>query len=328
VNLSHETSWQKFSTDESEPWNWTFDFPNGTGYYEFCANGWFDDEPEAYPNILPELRVRKSASLENTAPVFSDENPINGSMGKPLSLTWSITIEDPDGDAFNWAIECNNSQSNSASSASNGTKTLALTRLQYATVYTIWVNATDPLGSGDYTRELYTFTTRQQQNIPPNTPIKPSGPCIGKISGEYQYTSRTSDSNCEQVFYQWYWGDENYSEWLGPYDSDENITTTHKWLNHGTYEIRVKIKDTLGVESNWSEPLSITIVRLTPMIFLGVLSNFTQTEDLLIIEPRLLLILPSVNRIYTSGTIVLAKDFIGFRGVIFIVGKGNVAIIP
>lgn len=107
-------------------------------------------------------------SAENYPPIFGTPNPINGSTTVPLDLTWSIPINDPEGDLFSWMIECNNGQTNSITNASNGTKTLALSGLAFNTSYTVWVNATDSSGSGLYTRGWYSFTTQEEPlNNPP-----------------------------------------------------------------------------------------------------------------------------------------------------------------
>jgi hypothetical protein len=106
----------------------------------------------------------------NSPPIFGTPSPANGSIGNPLSFTWSIPINDPDSNTFSWSIHCSNGQTNSATGATNGTKTLALSGLTLSTTYTIWVNATDPSGSGLYTRRWYTFTTLSD-NTPPTTTI-------------------------------------------------------------------------------------------------------------------------------------------------------------
>ena len=189
--------------------------------------------------------------------MFGSPTPANGSTNNLLSLTWSIPINDPEGDHFSWTIQCSNGQVNSGTGATNGTKSLALSGLAYSTTYKVWVNATDPTGSGLYTRKWYTFTTQQQQNVPPNKPNKPSGTASGKINTVYTYTTSTTDPNGDQVYYMWDWGDGSQSSWLGPYNSGVTINTTHKWTVKGSYSIKVKAKDTFGAESPWSDPLSI-----------------------------------------------------------------------
>ena len=99
----------------------------------------------------------------NSQPYISNNpTPSNGSTNRPLSFTWRIPISDPDGDPFTWTIQCNNGQTNNDTGAANGTKSLSLSDLLYSKTYKVWVNATDPTGSGLYTRKWYTFTTNQQ----------------------------------------------------------------------------------------------------------------------------------------------------------------------
>jgi len=57
------------------------------------------------------------------------------------------------------------------------------------------------------------------------------------------------------------WGDGTNSGWVGPYNSGQTASASHTWLIKGTYQIRVKAKDTTDLESPWSETLSITIPR-------------------------------------------------------------------
>ncbi|HWR64253.1 MAG TPA: hypothetical protein VN365_07625, partial [Candidatus Thermoplasmatota archaeon] len=203
---------------------------------------------------------RFTTAAENQPPFFGQTNPANGSTNQPLNLTLSIPISDAQGDLFTWSIQCSNGQTNSGDGASNGTKTLALTGLTYATTYTIWVNATDPTGSGQYTREWFIFTTiNQQQNTPPNKPETPTGTINGKINILYTYTTSSTDPDSEQVYYNWSWGDGTYSGWLGPFTSGAPATAQHEWTTKGSYEIKVKAKDTHGDESPWSNPLFVAL---------------------------------------------------------------------
>jgi hypothetical protein len=101
----------------------------------------------------------------NTPPMAGTPSPSNGSTGNPLHFCWNISIGDPDGDSFNWTIQCSNGQTNNGTGVLNETKSLTLTGLTYATTCTVWVNATDPNGSGTFTRTWYTFTTKA--SLPP-----------------------------------------------------------------------------------------------------------------------------------------------------------------
>jgi hypothetical protein len=106
--------------------------------------------------------LQEGTVSKGSPPVFGTPSPANGSIGNPLSLSWGIPINDPEGNVFSWTIQCGNGQTNSGTGASNGTKSLSLSGLAYLTTYKVWVNATDPGGSGLYTRRWYTFTTKTQ----------------------------------------------------------------------------------------------------------------------------------------------------------------------
>ena len=43
-------------------------------------------------------------------PVFGIPSPADGSTGNPLSFSWNIPINDPEGNKFTWTIQCSNGQ--------------------------------------------------------------------------------------------------------------------------------------------------------------------------------------------------------------------------
>ncbi|GAG22019.1 unnamed protein product, partial [marine sediment metagenome] len=94
----------------------------------------------------------------------------------------------------------------------------------------------------------------------PLKPDKPTGPNSGKIGREYSYHTITTDPDGDQLFYQWDWGDDSFSQWIGPYNSGEEISASHSW-SEGSYNIKVKSKDIHNEESNWSDPLPISMPK-------------------------------------------------------------------
>jgi subtilisin family serine protease len=89
----------------------------------------------------------------------------------------------------------------------------------------------------------------------PEKPEKPTGPTKGKTGVTYMFSTKTNDIEGEQVYYIWDWGDGNFSEWLGPYNSEELIETEYSWEQENNFNIRIKAKDVNGGCSPWSEPL-------------------------------------------------------------------------
>ncbi|MBE3093621.1 MAG: hypothetical protein IMZ52_01215, partial [Actinobacteria bacterium] len=128
--IDTRTAWTRFY----EPWgqnNWTFTYTN-------------------YPLIL------------------SNETPSNASTGiLTVTTLLSINISDPNGDAFDWTIECSTGDNDSGTGETNGTKNCSVSGFSAGTVYYWWVNATDGIW---WTNETYHFTTASATTIPPIIP--------------------------------------------------------------------------------------------------------------------------------------------------------------
>jgi len=147
--------WLDYGADAVSPWQWEFTVPNGTGYYQFYSIGWFSGSNESGKSENESLMY-----YENDAPTLSNFNVSDGEvdvvMNESKGVLWNVTIEDPDGDTFDWTIECNNGNTSSGTDDTNGSKELSLLGLDYETTYTIWVN----VSSGEHTvNGTYTFTT-------------------------------------------------------------------------------------------------------------------------------------------------------------------------
>lgn len=100
------------------------------------------------------------------------------------------------------------------------------------------------------------ITTSSQAPVKPQ---RPSGPASGQINIEYSYTSSTTDPDGDKVYYLFNWGDGTTSVWIGPYNSGATATAKHTWTVQGSYEIKVKAKDEHGAQSEWSDPLLISM---------------------------------------------------------------------
>ncbi len=101
----------------------------------------------------------------------------------------------------------------------------------------------------------------QPLSKPPTTPTKPDGPEELIKSVEAIFESTTTDPEGENIYYLFDWGDGNETGWIGPYPSGQTGEASHAWTELGEYEIKVKAKDINDVQSNWSEPLIISIVE-------------------------------------------------------------------
>jgi len=99
-----------------------------------------------------------------------------------------------------------------------------------------------------------------QPNNPPSIPTI-DGPAVGSVYWEYCFIINANDPDEDNLFYFVDWEDGTVTDWIGPYDSGENVTVCHTFTSSGMYSIKVKAKDDKGSESDWSDPFEIIIVE-------------------------------------------------------------------
>lgn len=119
------------------------------------------------------------------------------------------------------------------------------------------------------------YITTLSLNTPPNTPDRPQGRKDGSTGATYLYTTSTIDPDGDNVYYMWDFGDGTVTDWIGPFPSGQQVGERHSWDEEGSYEIRVKAKDVFDVESDWSEPLAVTMPK--SRTFFNSFLQFLQT---------------------------------------------------
>ena len=125
-------------------------------------------------------------------------------------------------------------------------------------------------------------------NQAPTKPYRPSGPSSGEPGVQYLFSTNAIDSDDDRILFMWDWGDGTYSDWLGPFNSGETATALHAWEEEGQYEIKVKAKDIKDAESDWSDPLPISMPKQKSYI----LSLLDIIEQLF---PRLFSLIKGLN---------------------------------
>jgi len=128
---------------------------------------------------------------------------------------------------------------------------------------------------------VLTSTTYSGGGTPgaPNTPSKPSGSTNIKTGQECVYSSSTTDNEGDQIYYRFDWDDDSDSGWIGPFDSGAKAEAIHSWSSKGSYNVRVKAKDTADHESSWSDPLLVSIPKSRSYIntaFMQFVENFFE----------------------------------------------------
>lgn len=121
-----------------------------------------------------------------------------------------------------------------------------------------WYLLDDP---PEFPEKDFCFKTYGEANSRPNKPIKPDGETKGYYDKPYNYSTSTIDADDDELFYFWDWGDGNDSGWIGPYYSGEICNAMHTWMIKGSYLVRVKVKDSWGIESDWSDSLTVRMEK-------------------------------------------------------------------
>jgi len=194
---------------------------------------------------LAELAVASFKSNPPTAPTLT--GPTYGVIN--IEYFYVATATDPDGDDvyyfFDWGDGTNSGWLGPYSSGHSASGTKAWSA---PGTFSVRAKAKDINGvtSAWSTTLLVTIVIDQA----PTTPVI-TGPDEGKPGTPYLFTFTSTDPDGDALDYWVEWGDNTTSDWVGPYASGSPAAITHQWSSEGTFTIRAKAKDTIGVESEW-----------------------------------------------------------------------------
>jgi hypothetical protein len=219
---------------------------------------------------------------EDTAIVYAIEigNPLKAEAGGPYYgyvgenvLFTGTATGGKSPYTYNWDLD-NDSEYDDAT-GSTATKSW-----ETSGTYVIKLEVVDDNGKNDTDTAQVTVNVR---NTKPNKPQEPTGKIQGRKGNEYTYSTSAVDPEGDQVRYEWDWGDGTTSGWVGPYDSGVTVEANHTWEERGYYEIKVRAKDTSGLISDWSDPLSISMPynKRSISLFIQILERLMERFPLL-----------------------------------------------
>lgn len=127
-------------------------------------------------------------------------------------------------------------------------------------------------GSATKSSLEWTFET---ENREPNTPDTPDGPTEVGEGEEVEYEVVTTDLDGDDLdVYEVDWGDGTTSLANGA-PSGDKITVHNDWSSPGTYQVKVRARDTYGDWSDWSNTLGVNVKEID----IGVYGPSDQMED-------------------------------------------------
>jgi hypothetical protein len=97
-------------------------------------------------------------------------------------------------------------------------------------------------------------------NHAPPPPETPQGPQKVLYDIVNDFSSVGLDADDDQLYFKWEWAEGVSSDWLGLYDCGETATASFSWSEPGNYQVKVMSRDTYDGESEWSSPLTVSVL--------------------------------------------------------------------
>jgi hypothetical protein len=175
-------------------------------------------------------------------------------------------------------------------------------------VYVVKAQAWDEYGAESEWSEGLVVTVTGD-NTPPEKPVI-TGPTIGNPDEILNFEVFGEDFENDNLSFLIDWGNNDSSDWIGPFSSGTNINIENSWDESGIYSIRVKSKDTYDSESQWSELLILTI-GIAEIEIIDVIGGLNNVE--IIIKNIGLLSAYNITYdiIFEGGLILLGRQSTG-----------------
>ena len=195
---------------------------------------------------------------KNTAPEAPQiQGPVVAKPG--ATLTYGFTSVDPDGDDVSYMISWGDDTPMEWSSDNPSDTQFVLTHV-YADsgAYFVKAKAKD---NNDAESAWSDSIQVAVGFLPPGTPLRPSGPTACTTKAAYAYRAKSVHPLGDSVCLQFFWGD-TVGDWGPMVASNEFYQTTHTFETVGTYRIAARARDARGLESGWSDSLTVTVDTL------------------------------------------------------------------
>ena len=163
---------------------------------------------------------------------------------------FSAVATDPDGDDIYYMFDWGDGEfSDWVGPYTSGQRGYAQHTWTELGVYEVKAKAQDEYNAKSDWSDAHTLTV--VVNIPPDQPSI-NGPKIGRAGQTYEYKFLVSDQNNHGVYLYVDWDDGTIENYIGPYESGEEVTLSHTWNSTGTFQIKARLMDICGDKGNWA----------------------------------------------------------------------------
>ena len=264
----------EWGSDHNSFWDEGYD---ALFYFEYTWGPYYHTSQDTIAHINATYAVKNMRLILATLAELSEVGFLSNPPAKPVltgptsgaineEYTYSVITTEPDGEDIYYYIEWGDgTNSGWLGPFDSGQQTSAQKTWTAPATYTVRAKAKDINQVSSEWSDSLLVTIMVDR--PPNTPTI-DGPPEGKPGNSYLYTFTTTDPDGDMVYYYIDWGDDQVSEWVGPYSSGATASVTHQWAEKGNYTIQAKAKDILGAESDWGTleitmPLSVELQSTT-----------------------------------------------------------------
>jgi outer membrane protein assembly factor BamB len=249
-------------------------YPNGTLKWKFETGHWVDNSPAIdldgniclVPNIKGVFYSISPDGVENWRFNTSNESSVSPPVIDKFGIIYFGTSHgklyalNPDG-SIRWIWSYIPGYRNFIGASAIG---------EDGTIY-IWYDIYD---SYDSTFDFYLYTLNIVENDNPNKPTI-EGPLNGYIDSVYFYVANCIDIDNDNISYFFDWDDGTNSGWTSFVSSGTSVNISHIWSDRGFYNVKVKVKDIWGHESEWAS-IEVSIPKNKAINTMFFLQRFNQ----------------------------------------------------
>jgi len=111
------------------------------------------------------------------------------------------------------------------------------------------------------------------QNQEPMKPHAPEGESLGLRNVSYDFVVSGFDADGDEVMLKVDWGDGSFSDWIGPFESGEEVVVSHAWQSYGRFNVQVRVRDVYRSSSSWSE---VSLVKIPWWYQFSMMQSFVE----------------------------------------------------
>lgn len=198
-------------------------------------------------------KVKISANRPPAAPAVPS-GPSSAFQG--ASSSYSTSASDPDKDKVKYSFDWGDGTTSDTSQVRSGTKASTTHVWNNPGIYHVKARTTDIRGSvSAWSDEI---AVNIVVNQPPGSPGAPSGPATGRTRASCKFTASATDPDGDRVKYVFEWGDGTTST-TAFVASGASASASHSWKRAGTYYIKARAVDNMGLSSEESPSAIVTI---------------------------------------------------------------------